>query len=135
MIVKHTSLATNPRRPACDLRGGREIGTQPSGETTVVNCYDLIDRVFPECGLLDFTDGTQDYHWTSEEWLRRVRRCFSQWKNSPRLISRLLPYIMKHPLHATMGLALIFTASWQWQFRGEHPPMKLLRQVWQCQRD
>jgi cyclopropane fatty-acyl-phospholipid synthase-like methyltransferase len=85
----------------------------------------------PYFKLIEEVDGTEDYHWTSEEWLRRVRRCFVHWKTAPRLVARLLPYMLRHPRHSALGLSLLFTASWQWQFRGQQPPMELLRQVWQ----
>jgi cyclopropane fatty-acyl-phospholipid synthase-like methyltransferase len=31
-------------------------------EPTVVNCYDFFDRVFPECGMLDLTEGIYHDH-------------------------------------------------------------------------
>jgi hypothetical protein len=33
---------------------------------------------------------------------------------------------------ATLCVGLFVSESWQWQFRGETPPTRLLRQVWQC---
>ena len=35
-------------------------GHPPIAEHTVLDCYDFVDRVFPECGLVDLTDGM--YH-------------------------------------------------------------------------
>ena len=34
-------------------------------------------------------------------------------------------------MHTTLALSLVFTASWQWQFRGANPPTRLQRFVWQ----
>jgi cyclopropane-fatty-acyl-phospholipid synthase len=34
-----------------------ELPVETPAPRTVVQCYDLLDRMFPECGLLDMTDG------------------------------------------------------------------------------
>jgi len=72
-------------------------------------------------------DATYDYHLTSEEWLRHGMRSLV----SPRQWGRLLPFAVRHPLHTTtMMFLLLVSQSWNWQFRGEHPPMKHLWQTW-----
>ncbi|MBX3412645.1 MAG: class I SAM-dependent methyltransferase [Pirellulales bacterium] len=75
-------------------------------------------------------DATYDYHLTSEEWLRHGMRSLfspSQW-------GRLLPFALRHPLHSTtMMFLLLVSQSWNWQFRGERPPMKHLWQTWAYQ--
>jgi cyclopropane fatty-acyl-phospholipid synthase-like methyltransferase len=87
----------------------------------------------PHFRLLDEVDGTLDYHFTSEEWLRRGRRtllipgpaAFRIWQG-------VLTLLFRQPRHAaTMWLCLFITDSWQRQFRGEHPPTTLLRKTWE----
>jgi len=72
-------------------------------------------------------DATRDYHWTSEEWLRRGRRSLL----SARLWGRLLPFLLRHPLYGARMMFLLNVArTWNWQFRGERPPMTHLWQTW-----
>lgn len=85
----------------------------------------------PYFRLVDEVDGTDDYRRTSEEWLQRTRRCFVGPNTAPRILARLLPYVARHPGYSLAALSLLFTASWQWQFRGDDPKTRLLRQVWQ----
>ena len=87
----------------------------------------------PYFRLVDEVDGTEDYRRTSEQWLERTRRCFVDWKTAPRIAANLIPYAIRHPAFSLTALSLLFTASWQWQFRGDVPKTKLLRQVWQRQ--
>jgi cyclopropane fatty-acyl-phospholipid synthase-like methyltransferase len=81
--------------------------------------------------LTHVVDGTQDYCWTSEEWLRRIRKaCRSAmgWK----ILGKSLPFIAWHPMQfATMVFCMMVTESWNWQFRGPNPPTQLLRQTWE----
>ena len=85
-------------------------------------------------GLFDLvhtTDGTYDYHLTSEEWLRRCRRAFTSRQVWP-IARDSLPFLARHPLQAAhMLLCLLWSQSWNWQFRGTSPPTRLLRQTWQ----
>lgn len=82
----------------------------------------------PHFTLVDERDATYDYHLTSEEWLRHGFRSLM----SPRQWGRLLPFLFRHPCHATRMLFLLLVAqSWNWQFRTEKPPMKHLWQTWQ----
>lgn len=75
-------------------------------------------------------DGTQDYFLTSEEWLRRGRRAFSGVPGL-KILAKSLPHILRHPRHfATMMTSLLITQSWNWQFRTDQPPTRLLRQTW-----
>lgn len=84
----------------------------------------------PHFALLRERDATYDYYLTSEEWLRRGRR--SLW--SVRDWARLFPFGVRHPLHtARMLFSLLIAQSWNWQFRGEKPPMKHLWQTWEYQ--
>ena len=82
----------------------------------------------PYFNLLRERDATQDYHLTSEEWLRhgmRSLRSFKQW-------TRLLPFAVRHPFYTTrMLFTLLVAQSWNWQFRTKRPPMKHLWQLWE----
>ena len=84
-------------------------------------------------GYFDLTeeiDGTEDYWFTSEEWLRRVRRRLL----SPRVLQvglRSLPLLVRSTRQfLNLLLYLFVTESWNWQFRPPAPPTKLLRQTW-----
>jgi cyclopropane fatty-acyl-phospholipid synthase-like methyltransferase len=85
--------------------------------------------------LVEEVDGTEDYHLTSEEWLRRVRAAL----RSPRVVLiglRSLPVLIRAPRQfATLLLGFLRSESWNWQFRPPDPPTRLLRQTWQyCRR-
>jgi hypothetical protein len=42
-----------------------------------------------------------------------------------------LPFVARHPVQATqMLLCLLWSQSWNWQFRSDNPPTRLLRQTW-----
>jgi cyclopropane-fatty-acyl-phospholipid synthase len=109
--------------------------------------YALLQRTFggyyPEIGQLDGAaaslfekvqevDGTHDYHLTSEEWFKRVREVLCSWRRGPKVWARLAKYLATRPSHClTSFWCLLIAESWQRQFRGENPPTRLLRQVWQ----
>jgi hypothetical protein len=76
------------------------------------------------------TDGTYDYHLTSEEWLRRCQRAFVS-RKALTIARDSLPFVARHPVQATqMLLCLLWSQSWNWQFRSNNPPTRLLRQTW-----
>jgi cyclopropane-fatty-acyl-phospholipid synthase len=78
-------------------------------------------------------DGTEDYHLTSEEWVSRVNKALRSWRVGPKVWRRLAAYLLRRPGHCFyMSCCLFVTESWQRQFRGEHPPTRLLRQTWEC---
>jgi cyclopropane fatty-acyl-phospholipid synthase-like methyltransferase len=78
--------------------------------------------------LLSERDATEDYHLTSEAWIRHGGRSLL----NPRQWLRFLPFLLRRPLHAARMLFLLNVAqSWNWQFRGPNPPMKHLWQTWQ----
>jgi cyclopropane fatty-acyl-phospholipid synthase-like methyltransferase len=81
--------------------------------------------------LVHTTDGTEDYHWTSEEWLRRCQQAFLSSKFWP-IAMDSLPFVARHPVQAThMLLCLLWSQSWNWQFRTADPPTRLLRHTWE----
>ncbi len=82
----------------------------------------------PYFNLVNERDATSDYHLTSEEWLKYGVRSLA----SLRQLGRLLPFTLRHPRHAARMLFLLMVAqSWNWQFRGQQPPMKHLWQTWE----
>jgi cyclopropane-fatty-acyl-phospholipid synthase len=80
--------------------------------------------------LVAEVDGTEDYRLTSEEWLRRIRGALF----SPRVVGialRALPVLVRAPRQfLTLLLAVLWSESWNWQFRPPNPPTRLLRQTW-----
>ena len=73
-------------------------------------------------------DATEDYRLTSEYWLKFGQRSFL----SPTQWARFLPFVARHPVQAGRLLfSLAVAQSWNWQFRGERPPMQHLWQTWQ----
>jgi len=80
--------------------------------------------------LVNMTDGTFDYHLTSEEWLRRCQQAFLSRKFWP-IARDSLPFVVRHPVQATtMLLCMLWSQSWNWQFRTDNPPTRLLRHTW-----
>jgi len=80
--------------------------------------------------LIEENDGTEDYRLTSEEWLRRARRALLSLK-VVKIALRLIPVLVRSPGQIlTLFLYLLFSESWNWQFRPPDPPMRLLRQTW-----
>ena len=77
------------------------------------------------------TDGTYDYHLTSEEWLRRIREVVPTAKGW-KILASSIPYALRHPIqYATMLTCMLRSESWNWQFRGgKSAPTRLLRQTW-----
>jgi len=80
--------------------------------------------------LVKTVDGTYDYHLTSEEWLRRLRRVLPTAKGAAILV-KALPFAIRHPRqYFTMLSCMLGSESWNWQFRAPDPPTRLLRQTW-----
>lgn len=78
--------------------------------------------------LQDQLDGTQDYYLTSEHWLAVLKR--SIWTH-PRVLGGLCLRLGRYPRQAATLLdCLVRSQSWNWQFRGGDPPMRLYRQTW-----
>ena len=83
----------------------------------------------PHFRLVSERDATHDYYLTSEEWFSRGKRSLL----SLRQWGRLTSCGLRHPVHAARMLFLLLaTQSWNWQFRGENPPMKHLWQTWEA---
>ena len=79
------------------------------------------------------TDGTYDYHLTSEEWLRRIQAMLPTTQGM-KILAGSIPYAVRHPIqYATMLTCMLSSQSWNWQFRGPNPPTRLIRQTWAYQ--
>lgn len=81
----------------------------------------------PHFELVTEEDGTQDYHLTSEYWLRRL-----EWSAvfDPRVWAALARAGRRHPRALVQMLrCLLWEQSWCWQFRSP-APTRLLRQTW-----
>lgn len=79
--------------------------------------------------LVSEEDGTEDYHLTAEGWLKGLQRAL--WTN-PRFLAGVFRKLLQHPQQAwTLLDCLLVAQSWNWQFRGSDPPMRLYRHTWQ----
>jgi len=92
----------------------------------------LVDCASETFKLLDRQDGTQDYHWTSEYWLKEMKK---QIPRNSKVWWALLKKMFIHP-NATFSMLdnLIISQSWMWQFReleDEKTPTRLYRDVWE----
>ncbi len=81
--------------------------------------------------LIQEVDGTEDYYLTSMFWLRRVQKAML----SPlllKVIYKSFPVLFRKPKQLFLLLyGSLFSQSWSWQFKGENPPTRLLRQTWE----
>lgn len=74
---------------------------------------------------------TDDYRRTSEEWLRRWKKIAFSLKGF-KAYMKLAPHCFRHPGHLFLTWMLVVSESWQWQFRGNPPPFKLMHHTWQA---
>jgi cyclopropane fatty-acyl-phospholipid synthase-like methyltransferase len=78
-------------------------------------------------------DGTHDYHLTSEEWLRRIKCLLWTWRGM-KIVGSSLSFALRHPgQYFNMLTCMLASQSWNWQFRGNNPPTRLLRETWEYQ--
>jgi hypothetical protein len=83
----------------------------------------------PHFELIEEEDGTQDYHFTSEYWVRQLRRRLAF---DPRVWWATARQLWHRPRAAWGMLRLqLWDESWAWQFRAP-APMRLLRQTWRA---
>lgn len=85
----------------------------------------------PYFKLLLTNDGTEDYHHTSEFWLRQIKIRFS---TDPRAMAIFLRAWIRRDWVWKMIRCWAFDQSWAWQFRygpgGSPPPTILYRHTW-----
>ncbi|MBN1854868.1 MAG: class I SAM-dependent methyltransferase [Pirellulales bacterium] len=78
-------------------------------------------------------DGTQDYGFTTEDWLRMFRRALTH-RHGFR--AALFRYFARHPVHAFWFTAsFLGPASQLWQFRGNPTPVQHFRHTWEAVSD
>lgn len=73
-------------------------------------------------------DGTEGYRIASEY---RMSRFIRGLYTNPKYVWRILNSLVHYPQHTITALMCCYVEkSWDWQFQGEDPPMKLLRHTW-----
>lgn len=78
-------------------------------------------------------EGTDGYRIANE--LRRARITRGLYTR-PKLLCRVARQLRRSPEATLTALrAYLFDRSWDWQFQGDDPPMKLLRHTWRAVRD
>jgi len=82
----------------------------------------------PYFALAAQVDGTPGYRIANDF---RMARMLRGWYASPRMVWRIVRALMRYPRVTSAMLECYFIEkSWDWQFRGDDPPMKLLRHTW-----
>src|SRR5262249_21977566 len=82
----------------------------------------------PYFSLAAEVDGTRGYKIANDFRMARMRRGLY---TSPKLVGRIARALIHYPrVTTTMIESYFLEQSWDWQFRGNSPPMKLLRQTW-----
>lgn len=97
--------------------------------------YPIVGELDPIAKQCDFfinheEDGTKDYHYTSEVWLKSLSGALLRLK----LFGGLIKEFKKYPTSTLYGFICFFLfQSWHWQFRdrpGQGPPTRLIRYAW-----
>ncbi len=92
-----------------------------------------VDGQLEECARPFFTlaaeqDGTRGYKIANDYRMARMLRGLY---TNPKLVWRLARSLFMHPSIAyTMLRCFYIEQSWDWQFQGDDPPMRLWRQTW-----
>jgi cyclopropane fatty-acyl-phospholipid synthase-like methyltransferase len=95
--------------------------------------YYPVDGQLEECAQPYFsleatTDGSAGYK-TANDY--RMVRMMRGWYTSPKMVLRIARAWLRHPkVTRTMMQCYFIEKTWDWQFWGEDPPMKLLRHTW-----
>lgn len=95
--------------------------------------YYPVDGQLEECARPYFSlatevDGTSGYRIANDYRMARMLRGLY---TNPKLVWRIARALVRHPrVTGTMIECFFVEKSWDWQFRGEDPPMKLLRHTW-----
>jgi hypothetical protein len=60
-----------------------------------------------------------------------MARMMRGWHTNPKMVWRIARALVRHPrVTRTMLESYFIEKSWDWQFWGEDPPMRLLRHTW-----
>ncbi len=95
--------------------------------------YYPVDGQLEECAQPYFSleaevDGTLGYKIANDFRMARMLRGLY---TNPKLVWRIARSLVRHPrVTGTMIECFFIEKTWDWQFRGEDPPMKLLRHTW-----
>jgi cyclopropane fatty-acyl-phospholipid synthase-like methyltransferase len=95
--------------------------------------YYPVDGQLEECARPYFSlesevDGTRGYKIANDY---RMTRMLHGLYTNPKLVWRIVRSLVRYPrVTGTMIECFFIERSWDWQFLGEDPPMKLLRQTW-----
>jgi cyclopropane fatty-acyl-phospholipid synthase-like methyltransferase len=92
-----------------------------------------VDGQLEECAAPYFVlekevDGSAGYKSANDYRMARMMRGLY---TNPKLVWRIARALVRHPrVTSTMIESYFIEQSWDWQFRGDDPPMKLLRHTW-----
>jgi cyclopropane fatty-acyl-phospholipid synthase-like methyltransferase len=95
--------------------------------------YYPVDGQLEECARPYFLletemDGTLGYKIANDFRMARMMR---GWYTNPKMVWRIARALARHPqIAGTMMECYFVEKSWDWQFWGDDPPMKLLRHTW-----
>ena len=98
--------------------------------------YYPVDGQLEKCARPYFSlqaemDGSLGYKIANDYRMGRMLRGLY---TNPKLVWRIARCLARHPLvTSTMIECYFIEKSWDWQFQGEDPPMKLLRHTWKRQ--
>lgn len=88
----------------------------------------LAECARPYFSLEKQTDGTTGYGAASQYRMSRMRRALA---TKPKVLWNIAKALARQPRTTAQLLYAYFIAeAWDWQFRGETPPTRLLRQTW-----
>ena len=95
--------------------------------------YYPVDGQLQQCAqpyfdLVEEQDGTTGYRIANDYRMATMLRSLY---TNPKVVWRIARSLLRHPLvTATMIECFFIEKSWDWQFWGDDPPMKLLRHTW-----
>jgi cyclopropane fatty-acyl-phospholipid synthase-like methyltransferase len=95
--------------------------------------YYPVDGQLEECARPHFSleaevDGTAGYKQANDYRMARMMRGLY---TNPKMVWRIARSLARHPrITGTMIESYFIEKSWDWQFWGDDPPMKLLRHTW-----
>lgn len=88
----------------------------------------LKECAHPYFSLETEMDGTLGYKIANDY---RMARMIRGWYTNPRMVWRIFSSFLRHYRESRVMFQCYFIEkSWDWQFLGENPPMKLLRHTW-----
>ena len=81
-----------------------------------------------EFTLLKEVEATEDYRFSADHWREKLKNAIL---TNVRFIRAILRQLLKRPIHTTWVITShVGPESWPWQFRGDHPPVRVYRHTW-----